>query len=46
MGRHPRSHKRKTLIAKLRSKKRGMKGWKITKGSIFDVLYKKKEIIF
>lgn len=28
MGRHPRSHKRKTVLAKIRSKKRGMKGWK------------------
>jgi len=28
MGRHPRSHKRKTMLAKARSKRRGRKGWK------------------
>jgi len=28
MGRHPRSHKKKTMAAKIRSKKRGLKGWK------------------
>jgi len=43
MGRHPRSHKRKTMVAKMRSKKRGMKGWKKTKDSIFGILYKKKK---
>ena len=43
MGRHPRSHKKKTMAAKMRSKRRGMKGWKKTKDSVFKVFSKKKE---
>jgi len=33
MGRHPRNHKRKTLLAKARSRRRGMKGWKDAKST-------------
>lgn len=31
MARKPRNHKRKTMLAKARSKRRGMKGWKDAK---------------
>lgn len=41
MGRHPRSHKRKTLKAKARSKRRGMKGWTKIKESVVE-LFKKR----
>jgi len=38
MGRHPRNFKRKTILAKKRSVRRGMKGWKKPKKKIQELI--------